>query len=65
MTEERICANDTALPTEKINDIHDCLVLALDATDGQRVQRTSLTEARSYMRAALRDTSSMIEGIAQ
>ncbi len=45
----------TGLPTSILHDIHDCLLLALDATE-----RTSYTraerEARSYMRSALKDT---------
>lgn len=39
MSKQRICATGTGLPTETINTIHDCLTLALDATEGKRVPR--------------------------
>jgi len=65
MSKHRFSAADTGLPAERVNEIHDCLALALNATEGQRIARASLNEARAYMRAALRTTSSLIGEVAQ
>lgn len=43
----------TGLPAAMLDEIHDCLTLALDATEGPR-RVWQADEARSYMRAALR-----------
>lgn len=64
MSKQRICATNTGLPTETINEIRDCLTLALDATAGERVARVNLIEARSYIRTALRSTGSLMGGAA-
>lgn len=49
------------LPTATLEEIHDCLVLALDATGGQP-QHWQVDEARSYMRTALRRTKIVLKG---
>ena len=48
------------LPVATLEEIHDCLSLALDATEGPR-RCWQADEARSYMRAALRQVSKLIE----
>lgn len=45
----------TGLPAAIFREIHDCLVLALDATEGDQPRRWHMPEARSYLRHALRD----------
>lgn len=45
----------TGLPFERLNDVHDCLTLALDAMERPGGRYTqSEREARSYVRTALR-----------
>lgn len=42
------------LPGETLSEIHDCLVLALDASENRRGYSLAEREARSYIRRALR-----------
>lgn len=51
----------TGLPSARLHEIHDMLSLALDATESPSGYSQPLREARSYMRAALRHTSRLIE----
>lgn len=51
----RVSATATCLPTATLYGIHDCLVLALDATEGDHPRRWQMPEARGYLRHALRD----------
>lgn len=54
-------ANGIGLPIAFIHEIHDHLVLALDATES-RVGYTQVErEARGYVRAALRNTVKLME----
>lgn len=53
------------LPAARLNEIHDCLTLALDATERRNGYSRAEREARSYVRAALRQTSKLIEGAIQ
>lgn len=55
------CHNTPGLPGETLSEIHDCLVLALDATERPSGYTRSEREARSYMRAALRGTCKLME----
>lgn len=56
MPRTRASAAATGLPYEILHEIHDCLVLALDATEGNQPRRWQMPEARSHLRHALRDT---------
>lgn len=49
------------LPSDRLNEIHDCLALALDATERRSGYSQTEREARSYMRAALRQTCKLME----
>lgn len=48
------------LPSATLHDIHDCLLLALDATERPRYSQPE-REARSYLRSALRGTVKLME----
>ncbi|WP_417676368.1 hypothetical protein [Pseudodonghicola sp.] len=48
------------LPAARLCEIHDCLTLALDATKRTTAYSQSEREARSYMRAALRQTERLL-----
>lgn len=48
------------LPAARLCEIHDCLVLALDATERPTAYSQSEREARSYMRTALRHTERLL-----
>ncbi|SIS81154.1 hypothetical protein [Phaeovulum vinaykumarii] len=61
MTNERACANTPGLPGETLSEIHDCLALALDATERPSGYTRSEREARSYMRTALRRVCKLLE----
>ncbi|SOB98826.1 hypothetical protein SAMN05877809_102341 [Rhodobacter sp. JA431] len=54
--------NTTGLPGETLSEIHDCLTLALDATERRSGYTRTEREARSYMRTALRRTCKLMEG---
>lgn len=60
MPRTRVSAAATGLPSAILNEIHDCLMLALDATEGQHPARWQLPEARGYLRHALRDTRRLL-----
>jgi len=49
------------LPVAKLYEIHDCLTLALDATERPRGYSQPEREARSYMCSALRQVGKLIE----
>lgn len=53
--------NSLAHPVATLNEIHDCLALALDATERRNGYSQSEREARAYMRAALRQTCKLME----
>lgn len=57
-----ISGNNPGLPFARLNEIHDCLTLALDATERATGYSQSEREARSYVRAALRHTARLMEG---
>lgn len=59
-----ISGNDTGLPSAHLLEIHDCLTLALDASVRPSGYDQSEREARGYMRAALRHTAKLMEGVA-
>ncbi|WP_017998246.1 hypothetical protein [Paracoccus sp. N5] len=52
------------LPAARLFEIHDCLTLALDATERPSGYSESEREARSYVRAALRRVGKLLEGVA-
>ncbi|WP_233902102.1 hypothetical protein [Paracoccus denitrificans] len=49
------------MPITHLNEIHDCLTLALDATERPSGYSQSEREARSYVRAALRRVGKLME----
>lgn len=49
------------LPFARLFEIHDCLTLALDATERPTGYSASEREARSYVRSALRQVNKLIE----
>lgn len=51
------------LPAARLFEIHDCLTLALDATERPSGYSQSEREARSYVRAALRRVGKLMEGV--
>ena len=51
----------TGLPAATLHEIHDCLTLALDASERPTGYSQSEREARSYMRTALRRTVKLME----
>lgn len=53
--------NTTGLPGEPLSEIHDCLALALDATERQTGYSQTEREARAYIRSALRQTCKLME----
>lgn len=57
-----ISGNNPGLPIAKLNEIHDCLTLALDATERPHGYSQPERDARSYVRAALRHTNQLIGG---
>lgn len=52
------------LPSARLFEIHDCLTLALDATERPTGYSQSEREARSYVRSALRHVGKLMEGTA-
>lgn len=50
------CHITPGLPVETLAEIHDCLALALDASERSSGYGQNEREARSYVRAALRRT---------
>lgn len=57
------CHITGALPVATLNEIHDSLTLALDATASRVGYTQSEREARSHVRAALRQTADLIGGM--
>lgn len=51
----------TGLPGETLNEIHDCLTLALDASERPCGYSQAERESRSYVRSALRRVNMMME----
>lgn len=47
-----------------LNEVHDCLILALDATERPTGYSPAEREARSYVRSALRRVGKLMEGLA-
>lgn len=47
-------------PVARLHEIHDCLTLALDATERRDRYTRAEREARSLVRTALRDVRQMI-----
>lgn len=58
------CHNTPGLPGETLFEIHDSLTLALDASERPSGYSQPEREARSYVRAALRQTAKLMEGAA-
>ncbi|MGP9806468.1 hypothetical protein [Paracoccus sp. NSM] len=52
----RLSAADPGLPSARLDDLHDCLSLALDVTERRGGYSQAEREARSYLRAAMRQT---------
>lgn len=59
-----IPGNTPGLPSACLLEIHDCLTLALDATERPSGYSQSEREARSYVRSALRCVGKLLEGMA-
>lgn len=59
-----ISGTDPGLPSARLLEIHDCLTLALDATERLSGYSQSDREAYSYVRAALRQVGKLMEGVA-
>lgn len=55
------CHNTGGLSVARLHEIHDCLTLALDATERPSGYSQPEREARSYMRSALRQVGKLIE----
>lgn len=55
------CHNTPGLPGETLSEIHDCLALALDATERPAGYTRTEREARAYIRSALRQTCKLME----
>ncbi len=51
----------TGLPISVLNEIHDCLSLALGATERRAGYTQAEREARSYVRTALRRVEKLTE----
>lgn len=47
------CPLTLKVPTNRLFEVHDALVLALDATHGTNVPYRNVAESRSYLRDAL------------
>lgn len=56
-----ISAAALGLPSARLNVIHDCLALALDATERPTGYTQTERETRAYIRSALRQTCKLIE----
>lgn len=50
----------TGFPSARLHEIHDCLTLALDATERPAGYSQGEREARSYVRSALRHVGKLI-----
>lgn len=56
----RASAAATGLPENPLFELHDCLVLALDASERPEGYSQAQREYRSYTRAALRHTRRLL-----
>jgi hypothetical protein len=54
MPRNRVLAADISLPAETLIEIYDSFALALDAITAPRLTERNLSEARTYLRDALR-----------
>lgn len=61
MPRNRVPAAVTGLPAARLDEIHDCITLALDATERPSGYTQAEREARSHLRIALRRTVQLIE----
>lgn len=61
MRSNPISGNTPGLPSSRLFEIHDCLTLALDATERPTGYSQPEREARSYVRTALRQVNKLIE----
>lgn len=59
-----ISGNNHGLPSARLNEIHDCLTLALDASERSTGYSQPEREVRSYVRAALRQITKLMEVVA-
>ncbi|MDQ2065074.1 hypothetical protein Q9295_01710 [Xinfangfangia sp. CPCC 101601] len=59
MPRNSVPATAPGLPSAILHEIHDSLVLALDASERPRYSQPE-REARSYLRHALRDTRRLL-----
>lgn len=59
-----ISGHASGLPVAKLNEIHDMLTLALDASERPVAYSQAEREARSYIRSARHLTGQMIGGAA-
>lgn len=55
------CHTGPRLPVASLHEIHDCLTLALDASESARGYSQAERETRSYVRAALRRVGKLME----
>ncbi len=60
MAHHPACGISPGLPKAHLDEIHDCLALALDATERRTPYTQAEREARSYMRTALRHTERLL-----
>lgn len=58
-----VLAAAPGLPAARLFEIRDCLTLALDATESATGYPQHLREARSYLRAALRQVDRLTGGV--
>lgn len=59
-----ISGNNPGLPAAILDELHDCLTLALDATERPHRYSQTEREARSYVRAARHIAARLIGGAA-
>ena len=59
-----IPGNTPGLPSARLFEIHDCLTLALDASERPTGYTQPEREARRYVRSALRQVGNLMEGVA-
>lgn len=62
MPNTHVLAATTGLPIATLNEIHDMLTLALDASERRTAYTQTEREARSYVRGALRRTEKLMGG---
>lgn len=55
-----VLAAAIGLPSARLAEIHDCLTLALDATERPHGYSQGEREVRSYVRSALRRTEQLM-----